>query len=115
MRVSKRASVAAISAVVVLAAAACSGGGDTDDSATAEKTANGAIVVDGSQPEVGLIPANTTETGGGDIIDYMWSGLVRYDNKTGKPSNLVAESIESPDSKVYTIKIKAGTKFHDGT
>ena len=74
MRVSKRASVAAISAAVVLAAAACSGGGDTDDSATAEKTANGAIVVDGSQPEVGLIPANTTETGGGDIIDYMWSG-----------------------------------------
>jgi oligopeptide transport system substrate-binding protein len=115
MRVFKRASVAAISATLVLAAAACSGGDDNEGAATDDKTATGAIVVDGSQPEVGLIPANTTETGGGDVIDYMWSGLVRYDNKTGEPSNLVAESIDSTDSKVYTIKIKAGTKFHDGT
>ncbi len=30
-------------------------------------------------------------------------------------ATLVAESIDTTDSKVYTIKIKAGTKFHDGT
>ena len=33
----------------------------------------------------------------------------------GEPSNALAESIDTTDSKVYTIKIKPGTKFHDGT
>ena len=115
MRVSKRASVVAISAAVALVAAACSGGDDTDDTATGDKTANGAIVIDGIQPEVALVPANTTETGGGKIIDWLWTGLVEYPNNGGAPENAVAESIDTTDSKVYTIKIKKGTKFHDGT
>ena len=55
------------------------------------------------------------ETGGGRVIDYMWTGLVRYPNDGGAPVNALADSITTTDSKTYTIKIKPNTKFHDGT
>ncbi|SDY75013.1 oligopeptide transport system substrate-binding protein [Micromonospora pattaloongensis] len=113
MRVSKRAGAVAMTAAAALVVAAC-GGGDSGEKSGGD-TANGAITIDGTQPEVGLVPANTTETGGGKIIDFMWTGLVQYPNDGGAPQNAVAESIETTDSKVYTIKIKKGTKFHDGT
>jgi oligopeptide transport system substrate-binding protein len=115
MRVSKRASVVAMTAAVALVAAGCSGGDDGDTPEAGGDTANGAITIEGTQPEVGLVPANTTETGGGKIIDFMWTGLVQYPNDGSAPVNAVADSIDTTDSKTYTIKIKPNTKFHDGT
>jgi oligopeptide transport system substrate-binding protein len=114
MRGSKRASAVALGAAIALVATGCSSG-DGDGGDAGSKTTDGAIVIDGTQPEVPLVPANTTETGGGAIIDYLWTGLVEYPNDGSAPKNAVAESIETTDSKVYTIKIKKGTKFHDGT
>ncbi len=114
MRVTKRAGAVAITAAVALVAAGCSGGGD-EGSGTGGDTANGAITIEGTQPEVGLVPANTTETGGGKIIDFMWTGLVNYPNDGSAPKMAVAERIDTTDSKVYTIKLKPNTKFHDGT
>jgi oligopeptide transport system substrate-binding protein len=114
MRVSRRASAAAAVAALALVAAGCSGGDDGEDSGS-DKNANAAITINGTEPELPLVPAMTTETGGGKVVDYLWSGLTQYDNNTGESSNLLAESIETTDSKVYTIKIKKGTKFHDGT
>ncbi|MGY0006468.1 peptide ABC transporter substrate-binding protein [Micromonospora sp. I033] len=114
MRVSKRASGAlAVGAAFALVATGCSSGNDDGGNASASK--DGAIVIDGTQPENPLVPANTTETGGGKIIDWVWSGLVEYPNNGGAPQNLLAESIETSDSKVFKIKIKQNTKFHDGT
>ncbi|MEJ3743791.1 ABC transporter substrate-binding protein [Actinomycetes bacterium KLBMP 9797] len=113
MRGSKRAGAVALGAAFALVVAGC-GGGDEDTGDT-DKTATGAITINGTEPENPLVPANTTETGGGKIVDYLWSGLTQYDNNTGESSNLLAESIETTDSKVYTIKIKKDTKFHDGT
>ena len=116
MRVSKRASVVAMTTAVALVAAGCGGGDDGDTSTTGGgDTANGAITVYNTQPEVGLVPCNTTETAGGRVVDDMWTGLVKYPNDGGAPVKMLAESIESSDSKTYTIKIKQGTKFHDGT
>ena len=115
MRVSKRAGAVAITAAVALVAAGCSGGDDNSGGGTSSGTATGSITIWGSQPENTLIPANTTETGGGRVIDYMWTGLVSYPNNGGAPVNALADSIESTDSKTYTIKIKPNTKFHDGS
>jgi oligopeptide transport system substrate-binding protein len=115
MRFSKRAGAVAITAAIALVAAGCSSDDEGGGGETSDKTANGAIVIDGTQPEAGLVPANTTETGGGQVIDFMWTGLVDYPNDGGDPVNAVAESIETTDSQKYTIKIKKGTKFHDGT
>ncbi|RLP95331.1 MULTISPECIES: ABC transporter substrate-binding protein [unclassified Micromonospora] len=113
MRVSKRATSAiALSAAAALVASGCSSG-DGDGDAAASK--DGSIVIHGVQPENPLVPANTTETGGGKVIDWLWTGLVEYPNDGGAPRNALAESINTTDSKVFTIKIKKGTKFHDGT
>ncbi|WP_405100564.1 ABC transporter substrate-binding protein [Micromonospora sp. NBC_01412] len=114
MRVSKRASGAiALGAAFALVATGCSS--SSDDGGDAGNSADGAITIDGTEPENPLVPANTTETGGGKIIDWMWTGLVEYPNDGGAPRNALAESIETADSKVYKIKIKQDTKFHDGT
>lgn len=114
MRFSKRAGAIAITASIALVAAGC-GSGDDDSGSSGAKTADGTIVIDGVQPQNPLVPSNTTETGGGKVVDFLFTGLVRYPNDGGKPINAVADSIETKDSKVYTIKIKQGTKFHDGT
>lgn len=113
MRVSKRAGAVAVVASVALVAAGCS---SSDDGGTKSgDTANAAVVIDGCQPQNPLVPANTTETCGGRVLNYLWTGLVRYPDDGSAPVKAVAESIDTKDSKVYTIKIKAGTKFHDGT
>lgn len=114
MRVSRRAGAVAVTAAVALIAAGCSGSDDKGGETTSG-TANGSIVIYGGQPENGLVPANTTETNGGMVVDYLWTGLVRYPNDGGAPVNALADSITTTDSKVYTIKIKPNTKFHDGT
>ncbi|MEU7571219.1 ABC transporter substrate-binding protein [Micromonospora sp. NPDC049240] len=114
MRVSKRASGAlAVGAAFALVASGCSSGNNDGGDTGASK--DGAIVIDGTQPENPLVPSNTTETGGGKIIDWVWSGLVEYPNNGGAPQNLLAESIDTSDSKVFKIKIKQNTKFHDGS
>ncbi|TDC80235.1 ABC transporter substrate-binding protein [Micromonospora sp. KC606] len=114
MRVSKRASGAiAAGMAAALVVSGCSNSDSKNGDAAA--TQDGAIVINGVQPENPLVPANTTETGGGKIIDNLWTGLVEYPNDGSAPRNALAESIDTTDSKVFTIKIKAGTKFHDGT
>jgi oligopeptide transport system substrate-binding protein len=116
MRVSKRAGVVAVSAAIALVATGCSGGDDNGGGggSTDDKTANGAISVWLGQPENGLVGCNTTETNGGTVVDDLFTGLVNYGDG-GKSSNAAAESIDTTDSKVYTIKLKQGMKFHDGT
>jgi oligopeptide transport system substrate-binding protein len=113
MHRSKRATVLAAIATVSLVAAGCSGGGD--DTGDPDATANASITINGVQPELGLVPGNTSETGGGNILDHLWTGLITYPPGGGEPENAVAESIETPDSQNYTVKLKKGTKFHDGT
>lgn len=116
MRVSKRAGAVAIATAIALVAAGCSGGkGNGGTSSSSNATANGSITIFGGQPENGLIPANTTETNGGKVVDYLWTGLVSYPDDGGAPVNALADSITTTDSKTYTIKIKPNTKFHDGT
>jgi oligopeptide transport system substrate-binding protein len=75
------------------------------------------IAVFDVQPENPLIPGNTTETGGGRIVETLFTGLVSYDPKTSNPKNAVADSITSTndDAQHYTFKLKEGWKFHDGT
>ncbi|GAB3939589.1 peptide ABC transporter substrate-binding protein [Corynebacterium tapiri] len=68
----------------------------------------------GSEPQNPLVPANTNETGGGRIVDLIYSGLVYYD-ADGEAHNEVAESIESQDSKTFTVKLKEGQTFSDGS
>ncbi len=98
---------------VALLAAGCGGGsgGVTKKTGTLEDP----IVVQWGEPENPLVPTNTTEVNGGNVLDPLFTGLVEYDPKTFKPHNAMAKSIElSPDKKTYTVKLKEGWKFHNG-
>src|SRR5688500_9914121 len=108
----------ALAAVTSLAlvATACGGGG-TEPEPAAEgpgSQAGGEVVVAGCTPENPLIPGNTNEVCGGDIIDAMTSKLIRYDTENAAPENDIAESIETTDNKLFTDKLKP-YKLHDGT
>ena len=107
----------AVPAVFALGLAACSGGGDANSNASgvAAGSSTGIISANGSEPQNPLIPANTNETGGGRILDAIFAGLVYYD-ASGATHMEMAESIEpNEDSSVWTVKLKEGQKFSDGS
>ncbi len=101
----------AASMSVVLLTSACGGSG----AGTGAGVTDAAITVNTTEPENPLVPGNTTETGGGKVVRSLFTGLVEYDTATAEPRNAVAESITTTDSKVYTITLKPGWTFHDGT
>jgi oligopeptide transport system substrate-binding protein len=115
MRAQRRAAWSAVPLSLALVLTACGGGGGgaTGDAGAAQ--ADATISVNTTEPENPLVPGNTNETGGGKVVDALFTGLVRYDPKTAEPRNAVAESIETTDSQVYTIHLNDGWTFHDGT
>ncbi len=107
--------VAGISAVTLLAAA-CGGGSSTDDtSPSAGGQAGGAVTVRGCNPQNPLVPSNTTETCGGNVLDAITAKLIHYNPETAAPENDIAEKIETTDNQNFTVTLKKGYKFHDGT
>jgi oligopeptide transport system substrate-binding protein len=105
-----RAAAATTAGLLVLAGCGDWGGDESAFGATA-----GALTVSGCRPQNPLIPSDTNEVCGGNILDQITAKLVRYDPETGNPSNDLADSITTSDGKLYTIKLKPGIKFHDGT
>jgi len=94
------------------------GGGDSGSGGDGGSSdgPTGTVSINSTQPENPLIPTTTNEVGGGNIVDAMWTGLVSYDPETAEPGLAVAESIEpNEDFTQFTITIKDGWTFHDGT
>ena len=109
--------VAGVSAIALLAAA-CGGGnsgsGSSSSSGAAAKT-GGSVTVHGCNPQNPLIPGNTNETCGGNIIDAVTAKLVHYNAQTGAPENDIADKIATTDNQNFTVTLKHGYKFQDGT
>ena len=77
--------VAGVSAVTLLAAA-CGGGSSNDNTkSTAGGKTGGSVTVRGCNPQNPLIPSNTTETCGGNVLDAITAKLVHYNPETGAP------------------------------
>lgn len=108
MRKGRLAALVAVPMAVAMLASACGGGG----SASGE---DGIVTLDWGEPENPLVPGNTTEENGGFIIDALFTGLVEYRASDLKVENAVAESITTTDNTNFTIKLKPGWTFHDGT
>jgi oligopeptide transport system substrate-binding protein len=98
---------------VALGATACGGGSDKGDSKAAIDP-NGKFSVEVGEPQNPLQPANTMESNGSIVIKSLFSGLVDYDSN-GKIVMVNAQSIDTTDSKTFTVKLKPGWTFHDGT
>ncbi|MFC0675779.1 peptide ABC transporter substrate-binding protein [Brachybacterium hainanense] len=108
----------AATSAAALTLAAC--GGKGDDGASGGGSDGGGtgsgdpVLANGTEPENPLVPQNTSEVGGGRVIDSIFSGLVYY-TAEGAVENELAESIESEDNQTWTIKIRAGLKYSDGS
>ncbi|MFI2759465.1 ABC transporter substrate-binding protein [Streptomyces echinatus] len=78
--------------------------------------ANGGAVLSSSwgDPQNPLEPANTNEVQGGKVLDMIFRGLKKYDPRTGRAQNWLARSIETEDSRNYTVRIKKGWTFSNG-
>lgn len=106
----------------LLAVAACGSDSDPattpapgDAEATTEAVAGGEISVRGCTPENPLIGSTTTEVCGGNIIDAFTAKLIHYNTDTAEPEMDIAESIETEDNQTFTVTLKPGYMFQDGT
>jgi oligopeptide transport system substrate-binding protein len=112
--IKKRAGLSALAVLgaTALALTACSSN-SSDGGGSGSANASGIVTTNGSEPQNPLIPSNTTETGGGKIIDSLFEGLVSYD-ADGKPVNEVAKSIKTDDSKTFDITLNTNYTFTNG-
>lgn len=97
---------AAAAAAVALLAAGCTG-----DDSDAEDSPNG-VVIGISEPQH-LVPTNTTEVSGSQVLQSLFYPLVDF-NEQKQPEEVAAESISSKDNKVWTIRLRPGFTFHNG-
>ena len=116
---SKRVRLVAPLLVLAMGAAAC-GGGDSDDNAAqgggGSGASGGTFSIQIGQPENPLVPGNTTESEGNQVLESLFTGLIEYNVDTSEAEFTgVAESIESEDQTTWTVKLKPGWTFHDGT
>ncbi len=105
-------SVAGAAAVTLSACGGDSGSGGSGGGAGG--SGDGVIFANGTEPENPLIPTNTSEVGGGRVISNIFAGLMYY-TAEGEVKEDIAESVESDDKQTWTIKLKSGKKFSDGT
>lgn len=124
MRGHKYLASAAGLAVIGLLATACgtpapegttSPGGNATETAAPPPAEATAISIRGCTPQNPLIGTNTTEVCGGNVLDAVTAKLIHYNSDTAAPELDIAESIEGPDAITFTVKLKQGYKFHDGT
>jgi ABC-type oligopeptide transport system substrate-binding subunit len=106
MRTATHATRAVCAAAVLLAGTACGGGG----------TGDGGAVLSSSwgDPPNPLEPANTNEVQGGKVLDMIFRGLKRYHPETGEAEDMLAEKIETSDSRNFTVTVKDGWTFSNG-
>jgi oligopeptide transport system substrate-binding protein len=113
----------AVLLAVALGATACGGddngngnGNGGDGAASGDGERGGSFSVQINDPENPLVPGNTTESEGNQVLKALFTPLVGYDLETTEIDyNGVAESIESEDNKVWTVTLNDGWTFHDGT
>ncbi|MFF9086969.1 ABC transporter substrate-binding protein [Streptomyces sp. NPDC014991] len=103
-----RGAACAVAVVVALAAAGCGGGG------SAGGTGGAVLSSSWGDPQNPLEPANTNEVQGGKVLDMIFRGLKKYDPRTGRATDMLAESIDTRDSRNFTIRVKEGWTFSDG-
>ncbi|MBK0417873.1 ABC transporter substrate-binding protein [Leucobacter sp. CSA1] len=104
----------ALAASGSLALAGCASGGG--DNGGGGGDGDGIITVNNTEPQKALIPAGTSEVGGGKVVDALWEGLVYYD-VDGVTQMGVAESIEPTNAEQtsWEIKLRDDAVFSDGT
>ncbi|SCL19499.1 peptide/nickel transport system substrate-binding protein [Micromonospora nigra] len=102
--------VAVAATATAMLATACSGG---DDAAEETGKSGGELRVYASEPAF-LLPSAADDEPSIYVIRQLYRGLVKYNAETAAVENDLAESIDSDDQKLWTIKLKSGYTFDNG-
>ncbi|MGW4565286.1 peptide ABC transporter substrate-binding protein [Streptomyces sp. NPDC004561] len=98
---------ASCAAAAALLTAGCGGG-------AGGSSGPGVLSASWGDPQNPLEPANTNEVQGGKVLDMVFRGLKHYNPRTGAAENMLAERIETTDSKNFAITVRSGWRFSDG-
>lgn len=60
-----------------------------------------------------LIPSNSTQASGAEVLNALFAPLVDYD-ANATPYEVAAESITTRDNRVWIVKLRPGWTFHNG-
>src|SRR5688572_29513202 len=102
-----RPSVAVLAGIVLL-----SGCGSP---ASGEASAPEPISIAIGEPVATLLPASTVEDNGTQVLEALFTGLVEYGSDGAVRYTGVADAIETEDSVTWTVRLRDGWTFHDGT
>src|SRR4051812_43386252 len=106
-------------AALSLIMSACGGSDDNEASpgatgaASTGGTSGGRISIEISEPQF-LVPTNTNETSGSEVLDALFVGLIDYDDQNKPVLTELANAVDSTDNKVWDIKLNPGWTFHNG-
>ena len=106
--------VALLLVALALAAAACGEETTTTESPASSPVAGGTLNYPISAEPGGITSWTVYESEGWQVVHNTQEGLVKYvlqEDGSMKPTPNIAESYESSDGKVWTIKIKQGVTF----
>ena len=113
MRGTTRTVVVAAASAAALLVAGCGSGSSGGGSGSG--SGGGEITVHGCTPQNPFVPANTNETCGGNVLDAVLAKLIHYNPDNAEPEMDIAESIDTTDNQNFTVKLKKGYMFQDGT
>jgi oligopeptide transport system substrate-binding protein len=115
VNLSKRNSALVATAIAAAMLMTACGGSEEESGDGAASSSGGTFSMYIGEPENPLVPGNTSESEGNQIIDSLWTGLVEYADDNSVSYTGVAESVESEDATTWTVTLKEGWTFHDGT
>jgi len=105
-----------LAATAMLTAACTDSGGSTEstDDGSSAPTGGTFSTALGSDPEALAPTSQCYSSDCSQVLSTIYEGLLTIDPETNEQILGTAESIESPDGKVWTIKLKPDQKFHNG-
>ncbi|AKV56093.1 ABC transporter substrate-binding protein [Bifidobacterium actinocoloniiforme DSM 22766] len=110
----RKLAAAATACIATLSLAAC-GGSSASSGADDQGDASAVITAYDTEPQGPLIPADTNERGGSKPLSLILARLVAF-SPDGKAVNEVADSIKPNSGNTqFTVKLKPGWKFSDGS
>ena len=104
--------VAVAATAIAMFAPACSSSDDSSSSSSSDGK-GGELRIYASEPAF-LLPSAGDDEPSILVIRQLFRGLSKYNADTGAPELDLAESIDSTDGKLWTIKVKSGYTFHNG-
>ncbi|GAA0830440.1 ABC transporter substrate-binding protein [Streptosporangium amethystogenes subsp. fukuiense] len=110
MRLTTGARLTVGTTLLALALTACGGSTSPEGGAT---SADLPVRMELGEPQKLFYPGDTTESEGAEVLAAVFAPLVGYDDNK-QVVDEVAESIETTDNTVWTIKLKPGYTWHNG-